>query len=492
LVAALVLLAGIAFIPYPVHADEQDAAKDAGPRVKKEDFRYDGKPFSYWQSYLLTELKAERRIDAIWAMGAFGSKGYAPEATKVLVETVKEFAAERVVYDPEPGTPDQKVMTAIHQAIVKIGPDAAVVLLKNLDDKRVQAWCENIYGNQSLGGRIPTSSVPVLIEKMLVRETRRTAIGILGKSLNDKQIAEAFAAATKDKKTANAIATALAQIPEDYSYFSSEVVPILEILGPQARPALFLLVEASVGEEKDATVSSAKRTLAKIKPTPAEVLPGLIKNMWNESFRADIAKRIIEIGKPAIPALLEAANGPLVDGGWDYSKARLAQIDALVELGADKKDVLGAIRKILKSAESAALRQPASLRQEAIKRLIRLEDNPEKIVALLTTELQRPLDSNIILVNGLVPETGKPFHQEVIIALGKQGSKAKSAVPVLLKTYENEEEPTRLVILQTLGKIGPEAKAAIPFLNGLLQSENAQIRAAAARAIEAITQNKRE
>ena len=84
-----------------------------------------------------------------------------------------------------------------------------------------------------------------------------------------------------------------------------------------------------------------------------------------------------------------------------------------------------------------------------------------------------------------------PFHHELIIALGKQGSKAKSAVPLLLKTYEKTDESTHLLIIQTWGKIGPDAKEAIPFLNGLLQSENAQIRGAAARAIEAITQSKR-
>lgn len=33
--------------------------------TKKEDLRYDGKSFDYWCNYLTTELKAERRIDAV-------------------------------------------------------------------------------------------------------------------------------------------------------------------------------------------------------------------------------------------------------------------------------------------------------------------------------------------------------------------------------------------------------------------------------------------
>ena len=32
-------------------------------RIAKEDFRYDGKDFAYWQTFLRTELKPERRLD---------------------------------------------------------------------------------------------------------------------------------------------------------------------------------------------------------------------------------------------------------------------------------------------------------------------------------------------------------------------------------------------------------------------------------------------
>src|SRR5262245_61994396 len=52
----------------------------------REDLRYDGKPFAYWETFPRTELKAERRIEALRAMAAFGSRGYAKEATAALVE----------------------------------------------------------------------------------------------------------------------------------------------------------------------------------------------------------------------------------------------------------------------------------------------------------------------------------------------------------------------------------------------------------------------
>src|SRR5262249_28644660 len=150
--------------------------------------------------------------------------------------------------------------------------------------------------------------------------------------------AKTFVEATKDKKTAKSIATVLAQ-SEDYS----SAVPILEILGVQARPALSLLIRVSLGDEKDdPNVASAKKTMEKIKPTSAELILGLTRALNANLSRVQVsaAKRIVEIGKPAIPALLEAANAPVTDGQFYdcYAEARLAQIDALITLGADKKE----------------------------------------------------------------------------------------------------------------------------------------------------------
>src|SRR5260370_1804339 len=168
LIAGLILLAVTALLASRVDADGPEPAK-------KEDLGYDGKPFSYWQSYAKTELKAERRIDALWAMAAFGSRGYAPEATQVIVEMVKDFSPDNIGYSEKPATPDEKVVNVIHEAIVKIGPDAAVVLLKHLDDARVRALSGNIYVYAPLVGRGPMgrislASVCVLIGKVQFNE----------------------------------------------------------------------------------------------------------------------------------------------------------------------------------------------------------------------------------------------------------------------------------------------------------------------------------
>ena len=42
------------------------------PSGGPEGLRYDGKPFEYWHHYMRTELKSERRVEAIRALAAFG------------------------------------------------------------------------------------------------------------------------------------------------------------------------------------------------------------------------------------------------------------------------------------------------------------------------------------------------------------------------------------------------------------------------------------
>jgi hypothetical protein len=57
----------------------------------KGSLRYDGKSFDQWQEELRTELKPERRTEAIKAFAAFGAHGYGEEATRAIVEVMREY-----------------------------------------------------------------------------------------------------------------------------------------------------------------------------------------------------------------------------------------------------------------------------------------------------------------------------------------------------------------------------------------------------------------
>src|SRR5262249_34697497 len=106
LVAAILVLvaaagSGAGLLTYNAFARQQEARKpqaaaeeDAGEAKRKparEELRYDGKDFEQWRRLLLTELKPERRIEAIRAMSAFGANGYARDAAAAVIEVLRAY-----------------------------------------------------------------------------------------------------------------------------------------------------------------------------------------------------------------------------------------------------------------------------------------------------------------------------------------------------------------------------------------------------------------
>jgi hypothetical protein len=61
------------------------------PTVPREKLRYDGKSFEEWQELLETELKPERRAEAMKAFGMFGLKGYSEEAARSIIEVTRNY-----------------------------------------------------------------------------------------------------------------------------------------------------------------------------------------------------------------------------------------------------------------------------------------------------------------------------------------------------------------------------------------------------------------
>src|SRR5205085_1173042 len=147
------------------------------------------------------------------------------------------------------------------------------------------------------------------------------------------------------------------------------------------------------------------------------------------------AQALAQIGKPAraaIPALLEAAGkcskSPMDEDENDLTKARVAQIEALEKLGADNQEVVATIRRVLKTADSWFIRR------QAMTSFLKLENNSERIVLAMSEELERRTSDGTGKEGGSIKAA---LMRDAIIALGKQGSRAKSAVPVLVKSYQS-------------------------------------------------------
>jgi hypothetical protein len=134
------------------------------PDLPQEALRYDGKSFNEWRTILMTDLKPEKRIEAITALTAFGTKGYADEATAALLQGLKRFsddttarcaaigAIDAVDHNAKGVTAaliaalkdkDDEVRCQAAEVLGKIGPDAkaaAPLLIAMIKDSR--EWCQ--------------------------------------------------------------------------------------------------------------------------------------------------------------------------------------------------------------------------------------------------------------------------------------------------------------------------------------------------------------
>jgi hypothetical protein len=99
--------------------------------VKKEDLRYSGKSFDQWRLYLRTELNPKMRIEALDAFTAFGTHGYAKEATHAILESIRKSDSQDLQFDDKEGG---FAVNAI-SALAGIGPQAVPQLKAAFKDK---------------------------------------------------------------------------------------------------------------------------------------------------------------------------------------------------------------------------------------------------------------------------------------------------------------------------------------------------------------------
>ena len=101
----------------------QEIAADrttADPPVRKDALRYDDKTFDEWRHGWRTELKPERRTEAIKAFAAFGAHGYGKEATAAI----ERLSGEKIA--PGSGLSIKPISEAATARIVRYAFDYAI------------------------------------------------------------------------------------------------------------------------------------------------------------------------------------------------------------------------------------------------------------------------------------------------------------------------------------------------------------------------------
>ena len=189
-------------------------------------------------------------------------------------------------------------------------------------------------------------------------------------------------------------------------------------------------------------------------------IPALIEALQDQNLlvRRSASQVLAKIGHPAIPDLAKALNNP--DAGVRSSAAY-----ALDRIGAEAKDAVQDLVPLLKDSD-------VGVRRDAAYALGRIGAEAKTAVPQLV-----PLLTNSDL----------GVRRTATYALEGIGAEAKAAVPQLIALLkEDSDANVRRNAAYALGNIGAEAKDAVPQLILLLKDSNVNVRRSAASALERI------
>jgi hypothetical protein len=203
------------------------------PAVSKEDLRYDGKTFGYWQTYWRTELKAELRVEAIRAMAAFGANGYAEEAAVAVLEVMKAYDVAGAFRNANQGVnplrPDDRVVVEAQQALRKIGaPVVPRLLVSNLGDPKIGAVAREMLDCNGLN--IAISDIPALVVWSQAKDIKvaAAAVRILYCQTEEKSIEDGLRSAFVRDGVARKLGAALVRVwkegEDNESYYAAKTL----------------------------------------------------------------------------------------------------------------------------------------------------------------------------------------------------------------------------------------------------------------------------
>lgn len=185
-----------------------------------------------------------------------------------------------------------------------------------------------------------------------------------------------------------------------------------------------------------------------------------------------------EIGTNALPFLLKMLKSQ--DPEWKSQSVAWLQDTCDLDLSAS----------LAEAQRQRALRGFQALGREAepaVPELRSLVFGSDNLVALHAVEALRSIGGPQVLpvLFEALNHTNPPLRAEAIVALGSARSRARDAVPQLLKELESPDNLTRIQAAQALGEIATHPELTIPALTRCLADPETGVKAAAAMALGA-------
>jgi HEAT repeat protein len=315
----------------------------AQQKTPREELRYDGRDFDHWRHVLQTELKAEPRVEAITALGAFGARGYAAEAVAELLDAAVDLVEPEPVYVGGEHAIDaarkeyNTLQAGIRLALQRIGEPAVPGLQGELDHRsavrrRVAADALGWLRTKAL------SAVPALLKAARDpdAQVRATAIQAIV-SIDSKApgALEALEQAFKDRDSSVSIVALGALVTLD---------PQSDVAGKTINAAL---------NHGDPRLRRQALELLRYVPAPAQLdKAALLAALKDPDHRVrqqayPVIGLLGDEAKQAVPQLIEALR---------YAEAndRIALVEALGQIGPDARDALPLMEDMLQKEMAAA------------------------------------------------------------------------------------------------------------------------------------------
>jgi HEAT repeat protein len=249
-----------------------------------------------------------------------------------------------------------------------------------------------------------------------------------------------------------------AQLKDRSPTIRAHAAHALSHFGPAARSAVNALAPLIVDPEVNVQ-REAIRAWTRIHPAASVSVPVLEKTLRDAdpAVRTGALHLLAEIGKPAVPSLIQALK---------QEKAALWACLVLAEIGPDAADAVPALADAVRADTRPEIRREAALALGAIG------PASAKAVRVLTERLV-DADSSV--------------SSSAAYALGRIGPEAKAAVPALRKGVESSDPFVQTISAWSLAKIEPQDPArrdiALKLLTAGLRSNQTRLRAAAARGL---------
>ena len=411
---------------------------------------------------------------------------------------------------------DPALRTEALDILADIGKPAVPALARHLQNDRTVYWSCMVLAEI---GPDAAEAVPALGEVLTssqrpeVRREAALALGSIGPASKQALPALIEALGDKDAMVVSGAAFALGRIgpdakPAEASLAKSAASPDLLLkmvatwamakIEPQnelRKQAAVSQLAAALNSKQPRLRNAAVRGLIDLKPAPEAVLPATTAALHDadEGVAADALQVLAVLGKPAIPALVDAlkreelrpmaarilghmgpgakAASPALSEIARTDKNVPARCEALLALGTIGADAAEAI-----PAAAEALRDPDD--DVCYAACYALGKIGKPAIAVASTLRQKCGDANgsaalaaawaIARIDPDSPET------------------ARVSVPVLIKGLADSEPRLRAEAASSLQFLGPLAKDAIPALQNAAADDDPTVRAAAAEALKAV------